>query len=84
MSQHLVKGPEGSEGPDLTVSLDDVLDRGDAEAAKAKQTQETADAGRASHLHNGDAVSIESPAAPLSQRFERGLAACPFGKYDRP
>jgi hypothetical protein len=35
-------------------------------------------------LHNGDAVSIESPAASLSQRFERGLVACPFDKYDHP
>jgi hypothetical protein len=54
----------------------------DAEPAGAKLAQEPVDAGSATHRHDGDAFSCESPAAPFSQSLERGLVAHPLTPED--
>ncbi len=55
-----------------------------AEPARAEQMHEAGGVGRASHRHDGNAVATQSPAAPLSQRLERGLVTYPLDKDDRP
>src|SRR5205085_1576964 len=53
------------------------------QSTRAEAVEEPADALRAAHRDDRDALGVEIAAAALRERLERDLVACPLDKYDR-
>jgi hypothetical protein len=55
----------------------------DVKPRRTEQIQEASYGLRTSDWHNGDALGIKTPTAPLRERFDRDLVADPFNEHDR-
>ena len=57
--------------------------QGDVEPLRAEQIQEPSYGLRTPYRHNGNALSVKTPATALSERLEGALVADPFNEHDR-